>query len=159
MSALEEKETRFFMRRMQDEDLPAVLEIEHLSFSNPWSRETFRGEIQNRPFSFPMVVVERESGRVFGYILYWKIGDDAQVNNIAVHPDYRRQGVSEAMMRSVISRLRADGVNFVSLEVRCSNTAAISLYKKLGFEVLGTRKGYYTKPDEDAYVMGLVLQR
>lgn len=150
-------EERFFIRRMKDEDLAAVRVIERLSFSNPWSDNTFRGEIQNTAVSFPLVVVRRPGEEVVGYIVFWQIRDDVQINNIAVHPDCRGLGLGEAMMRYAIAKSREAGAAFVTLEVRQSNAPALTLYRKLGFEILGTRKNYYTKPDEDAYVMGLAL--
>ncbi len=142
---------------MKDADLPAVHEIEGLSFSNPWSDATFRGEIQNKGISFPMIIVRPEDGRVAGYIIYWQIRDEVQINNVAVHPDFRGKGIGEAAMRLVLKEVREKDATFATLEVRVSNTAATRLYEKLGFKVLGTRKGYYTNPVEDAYVMGLVL--
>jgi ribosomal-protein-alanine N-acetyltransferase len=148
---------RFFIRRMRESDLAAVREIERLSFSNPWSDNTFRGEIQNTAVSFPMVVVRRPGEEVVGYIIYWQIRDDVQVNNIAVHPECRGLGLGEAMMRYAIAKSREAGATFITLEVRQSNTTALTLYRKLGFEIMGTRKNYYTKPDEDAYVMALVI--
>jgi ribosomal-protein-alanine N-acetyltransferase len=157
MSELISGEDRYFIRRMKEDDLPAVRAIEGLSFSNPWSDNTFRGEIQNTPVSSPLVVVRRPGAEVVGYIVYWQIRDDVQVNNIAVHPVCRGLGLGEAMMRFAIAKVRAAGAEFMTLEVRQSNVAAMALYKKLGFEILGTRKNYYAKPDEDAYVLGLVL--
>jgi len=151
------RDDRFFIRRMKDTDLAAVRTIESLSFSNPWSETTFRGEIQNTSISFPLVVVRKPEDAVIGYIVFWHIRDDVQVNNIAVHPDFRGKGIGEALMRHVIDKVRANGATFVTLEVRPSNTGAVALYQKLGFEILGTRKNYYTNPDEDAYLMGLVL--
>jgi ribosomal-protein-alanine N-acetyltransferase len=148
---------RFFIRRMRDEDLSSVREIERRSFSNPWNDNTFRGEIQNTAVSFPMVVVRRPGEEVVGYIVYWRIRDDVQINNVAVHPDCRGLGLGEAMVRHVIARSLEAEATFITLEVRQSNTPALTLYRKLGFEVMGTRKNYYTKPDEDAYVMALVL--
>ena len=148
---------RFFIRRMKEDDLPAVRTIEALSFSNPWSDSTFLGEIQNTPVSFPLVVVRKPSDKVIGYIIYWHIREDVQVNNIAVHPGCRGLGLGEAMMRYVIAKSREAAATFLTLEVRQSNTPALTLYKKLGFGIVGTRKSYYTNPDEDAWVMALVL--
>jgi [ribosomal protein S18]-alanine N-acetyltransferase len=150
---------RFFIRRMRESDLAAVRAIEALSFSNPWSDNTFRGEIQNTSISFPMVVVRRPGDAVVGYIVYWQIRDDVQINNIAVHPDCRGLGLGEALMRYAIDRTREAGAAFMTLEVRQSNGPALTLYKKLGFEIMGVRKNYYTKPDEDANVMALVLDQ
>jgi ribosomal-protein-alanine N-acetyltransferase len=150
---------RYFIRRMKAGDLPSVREIEVLSFSNPWSENTFRGEIQNTSISYPLVVILKPDGRVIGYIIFWHVREDVQINNIAFHPDYRGRGLGEALTRHIIEKVRKAGATFVTLEVRPSNTPAVRLYKKLGFEILGTRKNYYTNPDEDAYMMGLVLDQ
>jgi ribosomal-protein-alanine N-acetyltransferase len=152
-------EARFFIRKMREADLAEVRSIETLSFSNPWSEDTFRGEIQNTPVSFPMVVVEKPGDRVVGYIIFWHIREDVQVNNVAIHPDFRGRGIGEALMRQVIDKVRKNGATFMTLEVRVSNAPAATLYRKLGFEVLGVRKNYYTHPDEDALMMGLVLDQ
>jgi [ribosomal protein S18]-alanine N-acetyltransferase len=171
MTTLIEGQDRYFVRRMRESDLGAVRAIETLSFSNPWSDNTFRGEIQNTSISSPLVVVRRTGHpvvadnpvvadeEVVAYIIYWQIRDDVQINNVAVHPDCRGQGLGEAMMRYALAKVRAAGASFVTLEVRQSNASAVNLYKKLGFDILGTRKHYYTNPDEDAHVMGLVLDQ
>lgn len=159
MSKLIEAQDRYFIRRMKEADLPTVRMIESQSFSNPWSDNAFRGEIQNTGVSFPLVVFRRPGNEVVGYIIYWHIRGDVQVNNIAVRPDCRGLGLGEAMMRFAIAKVRSAGAEFMTLEVRRSNTAAVKLYRKLGFEVLGSRRNYYTKPDENAYVMGLVLDQ
>ena len=159
MTTLLVAESRYFVRRMEERDLPEVRAIEERSFSNPWSETTFRGEIQNVPVSSPLVVVRRPGEDIVGYIIFWQIRDDVQVNNIAVRPDCRGLGVGEAMMRHAIAKVRRAGATFMTLEVRPSNAAAVALYRKLGFEVLGARKNYYSRPDEDAHVMGLVLDQ
>jgi ribosomal-protein-alanine N-acetyltransferase len=151
MSILIRSESHYFVRRMKEEDLASVRAIEALSFSSPWSDNTF--------VSFPLVVVRRPDDEVVAYIIFWQIREDVQVNNIAVRPDCRGQGIAEALMRYVIDKVRKAGATFMTLEVRPSNTAATNIYKKLGFEVLGTRKNYYTKPDEDALILGLVLDQ
>jgi ribosomal-protein-alanine N-acetyltransferase len=104
-----------------------------------------------------MIIVRPQDGRVVGYIMYWQIRDEVQINNVAVHPDFRGKGIGEAAMRLVLKEVREKGATFATLEVRVSNAAAVRLYEKMGFKILGTRKGYYTNPVEDAYVMGLVL--
>ena len=144
----------FEFRRMQVRDLPEVMDIERLSFSNPWHETTFQGEIQNAPISFPVVAERTSDGRIMGYIICWKIKDDVQINNIAVHPDFRGRGLGEALLKHVLSRVRDEGAVFVSLEVRVTNAAARRLYERLGFEVFGIRKDYYSGPTEDAVVMG-----
>jgi ribosomal-protein-alanine N-acetyltransferase len=142
---------------METRDLRSVLEIEELSFPHPWHESTFRGEIQHRPISFPLVIVHSTLNRVIGYIIFWVIGEDVQINNIAIHPDFRGMGVGEQILRQVIEQVKFRGAGLITLEVRPSNTAALALYKKLGFKLLGIRKGYYTIPPEDALVLGLHL--
>jgi ribosomal-protein-alanine N-acetyltransferase len=142
---------------MREEDLTEILTIERICFSNPWSQDTFRGEIQNKAISFPLVVIYPGEKKIIGYVIFWQIGDEAQINNVAIHPDYQGKGFGEQTLRYVLERLRENGIHFVSLEVRVSNLPALRLYRKLGFTVLGIRKEYYTNPVEDAYVMGLML--
>jgi ribosomal-protein-alanine N-acetyltransferase len=142
---------------MVEEDLPSVLEIEGLSFPNPWQESTFRGEIQHRPISFPYVVIHASLNKVIGYIIFWQIGEDVQINNIAVHPEFRRMGIAERVLRQVTEQVRFRGANIITLEVRPSNAAALTLYKKIGFKMLGLRKAYYSSPPEDALVLVLHL--
>lgn len=137
--------------------MASVLEIERASFPNPWHESTFRGEIYHRSISFPLVVVHATLNKVIGYVIFWQVGEDAQVNNIAIHPDFRRLGIGEAVLRQVIELVRLRGGRLITLEVRPSNAAALGLYRKLGFKMMGVRQGYYTNPAEDAFVLGLHL--
>ncbi len=151
-------EADFELRRMQPADLPEVMAIERLSFSHPWLESTFQGELQNRGISHPVVAVSAPEGRLIGYVLYWLVGDEMQINNVAVHPDWRGRGVGERMLRAVMEEAKGRGAMVAVLEVRASNAAARALYeRKLGFGFLAVREGYYTQPDEDAIVLGLPL--
>lgn len=143
----------FCLRRMQERDLPFVLEIERLSFSHPWKETSFQGEIQNLHVSFPSVIVLRPTNRVVGHVIYWLIGDEGQISNIAVHPDFRNRGIGGAVLRWTLDAIRGMGARHVVLEVRPSNIGARSLYEKLGFTLLGFRRGYYQEPLEDALVL------
>lgn len=156
---MKERRGRFYIRRMKVGDIPEVRDIENSSFPNPWSESVFRGEIQNTGISDPLVVIHRPDERIVGYVVYWRVRDDVQVNNIAVHPDFRGQGIGESVMKFVLEKVRRGGGVFVSLEVRASNIPAQTLYRKLGFDILGLRKGYYTNPPEDALVMGFVVDQ
>jgi len=133
------------------------LAIEKVSFSNPWRDTTFLGEIGNRSFSFPYVVVHKDLDKVIGYIIYWQIKKEVQISNIAIHPDFRRKGIAEAVLHQIINELKKKGAEFIALEVRPSNRAALNLYRKLGFEILGIKRDYYTHPNEHALVMGKYL--
>ena len=84
--------------------------------------------------------------------------DEGQITNIAVHPDYRRQGLGDAVVKALLKHAKAAHLLSVSLEVRASNAAAIALYRKNGFREVGRRKGFYTKPAEDALIMEVRLK-
>ena len=146
----------FSLQRMKADDLAAVLAIERASFPNPWPATSFLGEIQNTPVSHPYVAVSGsgDTERLIGYVLFWLIADEAQINNFAVHPDFRRRGIGLALMRKVLDLIQGLGGSYVILEVRQSNQAAQSLYLKLGFSEIGRRRSYYFNPEEDALVMG-----
>ncbi len=133
-------------------DLPAVLEIELASFTTPWSETSFFNELKN-----PRAIsrAARKDGRVAGYIFASRILDEGHILDLAVHPDFRRQGIASALVAHVIEHLREEGIRFIFLEVRESNVPAIKMYGKFGFEEIGIRKNYYVSPDEDAVVMVL----
>ena len=141
------------MRRMEERDLPFVMKIEWLCFPNPWKESSFKGEINNHPISFPSVIVHRPDEKVIGYVIFWLLAEEAQVSNIAVHPDYRRQGVGETVLQQTLETIRKFGAKYVILEVRPSNFFARLLYRKFGFETLGVQKNYYKDPGEDALVL------
>ena len=84
--------------------------------------------------------------------------DEGQITNIAVHPDHRGQGLGLAIVQALIKHAKAERLASITLEVRVSNTPAITLYKKVGFLEVGRRKGFYTKPTEDALIMELKLK-
>lgn len=142
---------------MKEADLPVVLEIDQLSFPLPWSERTYRFELNNYRASNLHVVEVNEDGkkRIVGYIGYWFIIDEAHISTLAVHPEFRQMGIGEIMLKAALEEILEKGTLFVSLEVRKSNEAAILLYRKIGFEVIGTRTRYYRDNDEDAHIMAL----
>jgi ribosomal-protein-alanine N-acetyltransferase len=151
-------DVEFDLRRMRRDDLAQVLPIERQSFNNPWPETTFLGEIQNIGLSYPMVAAIQPGGEIIGYVLYWLVGDEMQINNVAVHPDWRRCGLGEKMLRAALDLAKNAGAATAVLEVRQSNLAARTLYeRKLGFGFLAIREDYYTGPTEDAIVLGLPL--
>ena len=137
--------------RMHPADLPDVLVIERASFSMPWSRGAFLYEIEQNQVA--RCWVAREDGRIVGYICLWEVADELHVTNVAVRPDARRRGIARALLESVFARARAASSRMVLLEVRPSNTEAITLYESFGFRVVGRRRGYYYDTGEDAFVM------
>lgn len=139
------------MTPMTLDDLDEVLAVERASFATPWSRAAFRYEItQNR---VARCAVVRGGGRLAGYLCLWEIGHEIHITNLAVHPEWRRQGVARALLDAALSEGRVRGVELAFLEVRPTNVEALSLYESLGFRVIGRRKGYYFDTGEDALVM------
>lgn len=138
---------------MTADDIDDVHRIERGSFSNPWPRSSFEGEIDNEPISESLVVIHPPDDRIIGYVIIWMVRDVVQISNVAVDPAYRRKGVGEQVMRRVLHRKRREGFRRAFLEVRPSNTTAVKLYEKLGFTVVGKRPHYYHKPKEDALIM------
>lgn len=139
-------------------DLAAIVEIEKLAFTTPWSLRSFEREL-SLPFSRLTVAVASGNSAepaIAGFLCRWLIADECHVLNVAVHPSFRRKGVGEMLMNSAISEARAKHAAFVTLEVRRSNLAARQLYRKLNFEERRLRRHYYG-PGEDAIVMELRL--
>ncbi|MFQ6108140.1 MAG: ribosomal protein S18-alanine N-acetyltransferase [Candidatus Aminicenantales bacterium] len=139
---------------MREEDVPEVWAIERASFSNPWHKTAFFGEIHNQPISHPFVIVHSIEKKIIGYVIYWELEKEVQISNIAIHPDYRRMGIGEVVLRQIVSQLKEEKTRFVFLEVRPSNTAALNLYRKLEFRIVGIRPNYYSNPKEHAIIMG-----
>ncbi|MDT8317301.1 MAG: ribosomal protein S18-alanine N-acetyltransferase [bacterium] len=145
----------FIIDDMTTDDLDEVFEIEKVSFSDPWSIDLFKKELQN-PHSFNLVVrgKSRSDRSVAAYIVYWIAADEMQILDLAVDERLRRHGMGRVLIRSALKRAAVDGARHAFLEVRRGNKAGISLYKALGFAEIGERRKYY-KDGEDAIVMGL----
>ena len=126
-----------------------VAALEKLCFSDPWSEESISGELNNR-YSFWLVA--EDDGVVLGYIGSQISFPEADVMNVAVHPQHRRKGVGERLVLALCDAL-CDEHTSLTLEVRASNAPAISLYEKLGFAQVGLRRNYYRNPKEDALIL------
>ncbi|HKV55201.1 MAG TPA: ribosomal protein S18-alanine N-acetyltransferase [Candidatus Binataceae bacterium] len=148
---------RIKIRDASNRDLPPILTIERLGFDHPWSRDSFLREF-SLPFSRTTVAlaVNGSSESVTGYLCRWLVADECHILNVAVHPEVRRMGFGERLMDDAIAEARREKARLVTLEVRRSNLAARSLYRKLGFEERRLRKNYYGS-GEDAIVMELKL--
>jgi ribosomal-protein-alanine N-acetyltransferase len=90
---------------------------------------------------------------ITGFVGFWVMADEAHITSIAVREKYRRQGIGELLLISVIDRALESKINVITLEVRASNTGAQALYYKYGFNKVGVRKGYYTDNREDGFIM------
>ena len=145
---------RHSIQEMLLEDIPAVLEIDRVSFSNPWPERSYRYELTDNPAA-QLFVAKLDDGAVVAYLGYWLIADEVHISTFAVHPEFRLNGIGEDLLRMALSDAQMKGAQIATLEVRESNAAAISLYEKLGFEVVGNRKGYYRDNNEDAILLTL----
>src|SRR5262245_4930498 len=130
-----------------------VLAIEEASFTNPWTREMYLAEMDNRGVSYCFLARE-PAGGVVGFCSFWRVLDELHINNLAVKPESRRSGVATALLRHVLREGGIMGARRATLEVRRSNNPARLLYERFGFAVTGVRRAYYTKPVEDALVLG-----
>lgn len=140
------------IRRMHEQDVPTVHEIECSIFSKPWSEKDFRDSIA-KDNNIYLVVVEQKT--IVAYCGFWGVAGEGQITNVAVREDYRRQGIAEKMMSDLIAQGKMKGIEAFTLEVRVNNQAAIFLYHRLGFKDFGVRKNFYEAPVEDALIMWL----
>lgn len=135
-----------------DEDLEGVLAVEAESFTNPWTREMYAWELQNRSVCH-IFVVRTPTTSVAGFCAFWLVLDEIHINNVAILPSLRGQGIGTGLMRRVLDEARRLGAKRATLEVRASNTGARRLYERLGFYVAAVRPSYYTNPVEDALIL------
>ena len=135
-----------------ERDLDGVLEVEGESFSNPWTREMYVWELQNRSVCHIFIVRTPECP-VAGFCACWLVFDEVHINNVAIRPTYRGMGMGTALLQHVLAEGRRLGARRATLEVRASNIGARRLYERLGFYMAGTRRNYYTNPVEDALIL------
>ena len=135
---------------MKAEHVPQVARLEKLCFADPWSEMSIASELQNL-WAYWLVAVQDDM--VVGYIGSQSTIDETDVMNVAVHPDWRRQGIAAQLIENLIEELKKRGSHALMLEDRASNAPAISLYEKMGFRQVGLRKNYYRNPKEDALIL------
>jgi [ribosomal protein S18]-alanine N-acetyltransferase len=142
------------IRPMTAADLPAVAELDQLSFSQPWPPAAFEVELANINSRCWVVDVDT---RVVAAIVLWRVLDEAHIATIAVHPDFRRRGIGNALLRASMDAAYAEGARIYHLEVRAGNLAAQKMYADFGYEIVGRRPGYYQDNGEDALLLTLIL--
>ncbi len=138
------------VRQMEEADLGSVARIEASIFSKPWSEEGFRDSLK---LPNTVYLVAEQDGSIAGYIGMLCVLDEGEITNVAVAEGFRRQGIGERLLSSLLQAGRKEGVDSFTLEVRESNSSARRLYRKLGFQEEGIRRNFYEKPTEDAILM------
>ncbi len=132
-----------------------IAALERTCFSTPWSRQSLEEELTNDSAHFLTAVFD---GRVIGYLGALEISGESDITNVAVLPAYRHLGVADKLLEAAVSEAKTRGDAWITLEVRESNQAAQALYRKHGFEKIGERKDFYTKPTENAVIMRKMLK-
>ena len=130
--------------------IPQVAQIERNTFSEPWSENSLALLCTEE---YPSFVLTDEDGEVLGYVSTAKALDELQMINLAIKADCRGRGFAKLLLSALDDFCQTVGIESVSLEVRESNAAAISLYEKLGYEKVGLRRGFYRLPPENAVIM------
>ncbi|MBR5869788.1 MAG: ribosomal protein S18-alanine N-acetyltransferase [Clostridia bacterium] len=143
------------VRAAVKEDIPAIAALEQLCFSVPWSEGALADTLAS---PHARLFCAELGGAVIAYGGCYLLGDDADITNIATHPDFRRRGAAAAVLQVLSDCAKAHGMQAIHLEVRASNAPAIALYERFGFAVDGIRKNYYKNPTENAVLMTLSLQ-
>jgi len=135
---------------MLRKDLSLILEIERLSFEQPYSREIFEQELKIKAAEIWVATYRK---KIVGYLDFWVVRDEMELVSIAVHHKYKHRGVAQLLMQKMVGVAYLKEVRYISLDVRVSNHAAQKLYTKFGFRKVGLRKRYYSDRGEDAVMM------
>jgi ribosomal-protein-alanine N-acetyltransferase len=137
-----------------ERDLDALLDLQRLSFTNPWTRDMFLWEINNSDVSH-IYVLKTPEHAVAAFCSFWLVFDELHINNLAVRPELRGRGLGAALIDHVLREGARLGARRATLEVRRSNEPARRLYERAGFTLAGTRPRYYRNPEEDALILWL----
>jgi ribosomal-protein-alanine N-acetyltransferase len=142
------------VRLAVEQDIPEIVEIERVSFADPWSADSFVGSLDHFRMCFLVAEADMNGGpALLGYVITLLLSEEAEVANLAVAPAGRRRGVGGLLLDRAVAESAGKGVNTVYLEVRESNVAARALYDSRSFQQVGRRKGYYRHPVEDALLL------
>ena len=139
--------------RMVQEDADGVARVEAACMPLPWSRQSFWEEASHTDAYYLIARDVDRDNLIVAYAGCWVLANEGHITNVAVDPDYQGQGLGRRLMNELTSRVKALGVDSMTLEVRPSNTVAINLYTSLGFRSVGQRPKYYTNPVEAAEIM------
>lgn len=140
-----------FERLTSAGDIDGLMVLDEVCFERPWTRADYERELADPARCF--IYIARAEGHIIGYCAFWRIFDEAHINNFAVHPEWRRRGIGRALLAHTLTEAAGLGAPKATLEVRAGNTVAIALYEAGGFVRTGIRRDYYTHPVEDALIL------
>lgn len=135
---------------MNPSHVKGVFEVSNLSLEESWNIDSIEKELSNKLAKY---LVALHGDKVIGFVGMWIVFNEGDITNVAVHPDYRKQGVGNLLIDNLITLCKENNINSLTLEVRESNIPAQSLYKKHGFKEEGVRKNFYNNPKENAIIM------
>jgi [ribosomal protein S18]-alanine N-acetyltransferase len=163
-AALASPVTDVSIRRMTEHDLLEVVEIEEMSNLSPWGWDAYHSELQCQTTSLMLVArfgaaSLSAEGHLVGFIVARELANEIHINNVAVKPEFRGQGLGRRLLKEALEWGRERRASQAVLEVRAGNEAAQQLYRGCGFEVIGRRRRYYRSPVEDALLMSVSLNQ
>lgn len=138
------------IRPVEEKDLKDIIEIEEDNFIDCWTLKQYDYDLNANEFAFLFAVIHEDE--LIGYVDFWITFDQATINKIAIKKEYQKRGIGLILLEDTLSRIQSAEVNTITLEVRVSNSKAISLYQKVGFKTCVVKKNYYDD-GEDAYYM------
>ena len=136
------RRTSISFNKLSSIEIPSVLSIEEHNSDYPWSQDQFTTSIEN---SNNLCYCLSFNGRTIGYLITMLAMDTADILNIGIDSDFKRQGYGTGLLNHLIEELKKKDIGEILLEVRAGNKSAIQFYKKQGFEEISVRKNYYTK--------------
>ncbi len=147
--------TNYEIRKIEERDYARLAIIEKICFVSPWTKEQIKGEVECNQFAnfYVFEVEENTQKTIIGYYDYWVTFDSATIAQIAVIPEYRKQGIASIMMQEIIDDCYAKRVRNLTLEVRKNNAKAQRLYEKFGFKAILLKPHYYDNGDDAIYMI------
>jgi ribosomal-protein-alanine N-acetyltransferase len=147
--------SRLKLKTLTGQDLTPILELDQACFGGLWTMEGYQRELDSPNSDLLGLYSPQSSVKLLGMGCFWSILEEAHITIVAVHPQYHRQGLGQALLYFLLKTASDRGLERATLEVRASNDAAVSLYQKFGFQTAGRRRGYYQDNGEDALILWL----
>jgi ribosomal-protein-alanine N-acetyltransferase len=158
LSTVNDPSVPFFIEPMRPADIPQVIAIEQAAYTMRWPQKAYNYELEQNELAHyfvlrPATPDSSEKPDPIGLAGFWLMADEAHINTLAIHPAWRRLGLGEWLLLTLIEQAQAQGSAVATLEVRPSNQAALSLYQKYDFQEVGRRPRYYSDNGEDALIL------